>query len=186
MSSDWQPEIVGITLSSEEASIAKRFMTEVHVADLETSNFVFLENRQFDAIILSHVLEHLAYPVRVLSKLMKYLRESGQVLIAVPNIMECRNRFRLLRGYFEYQESGIMDRTHLRFFTWYTADRYLIGPITELRLLYKTAEGGVPLGILRRFVLSTGLSRRIDSVCVRLFPNLFGWQIVMLARRIAC
>jgi 2-polyprenyl-3-methyl-5-hydroxy-6-metoxy-1,4-benzoquinol methylase len=115
MSSDWQPEIVGITLSSEEASIARRLMTEVHVADLETSDFVFLENRQFDAIIFSYVLEHLAYPVRVLSKLIKYLRESGQVLIAVPNIMECRNRFRLLRGYFEYQECGIMDRTHLRF-----------------------------------------------------------------------
>ena len=179
---DVKPEIVGITVSSEEASIAERFMTEVYIADLENSELSFLGNRRFDAVIFSHVLEHLKNPVDAISKVLRNLRDDGQVLIAVPNILEYKNRFRLLRGYFEYQDSGIMDRTHLRFFTWYTADRYLINPIQELKLLTKVAEGGAPLWILRRFILSTGLIRRIDAACVHLLPNLFGGQIVISAR----
>jgi SAM-dependent methyltransferase len=177
-------EIVGITLSPQEAVLAAKQMAEVHVADLDTSDLSFLGERYFDAIILSHVLEHLKDPVEVLRKIVRHLRIGGQMLIAVPNVLEYRNRLRFLIGRFEYEDSGIMDCTHLRFFTWHTADRYLINPIKELQIMHKVPEGAVPLWILRRRLLPVSISRLIDELWVRLLPNLFSWQIVISARRI--
>jgi 2-polyprenyl-3-methyl-5-hydroxy-6-metoxy-1,4-benzoquinol methylase len=180
-----KPKVVGITSSSEEAAIAQRFMTEVHIADLDISDLTFLGKKKFDVVIFSHVLEHLKNPIDVIFRVVRYLKEGGQVLIAVPNVLEYKNRARLLGGHFEYEDSGIMDRTHLRFFTWYTADRYLITPIKELQLVHKVAEGGAPLWILRRFVFPVGLSRCIDRALVNLFPNLFAGQVVMAARYVS-
>jgi SAM-dependent methyltransferase len=177
-------QIVGITLSSEEAELARQHLTDVHVVDLDNSDLSFLGDHHFDAIILSHVLEHLKDPLAVLRRALHYLRPGGQMLIAVPNILEYRCRLRFLIGRFEYEDSGIMDRTHLHFFTWYTADRDLISPIKELKIVRKIADGAAPLWVLRRTIFPATLSRRIDSFCVRLLPNLFGWQIVMSATRI--
>jgi methionine biosynthesis protein MetW len=177
-------EIVGITLSAEEAKHARRHMTAVHVVDLDASDLSFLGNRRFDAVILSHALEHVKDPQRVLSACARHLRVGGQMLIAVPNVLYYKNRFRFLTGHFEYEESGIMDRTHLHFFTWDTADRYLVDTVKELKLERKVAEGSAPLWVLRRWILPVVLSTKIDAYSVRLFPNLFGWQIVMSVRRI--
>jgi 2-polyprenyl-3-methyl-5-hydroxy-6-metoxy-1,4-benzoquinol methylase len=176
-------KIVGITLSSEEAELARPYMVAVHVVDLNNSDLSFLENRTFDAILLSHVLEHLKDPVEVLRQTLPYLKVGGQMLIAVPNILEYRYRLRFMCGRFEYEDCGILDRTHLRFFTWYTADRELLGRIKELEIVNKMAEGAAPLWILRRTILPSGVSRYIDSLCVRLLPNLFGWQIIIVAIR---
>jgi 2-polyprenyl-3-methyl-5-hydroxy-6-metoxy-1,4-benzoquinol methylase len=177
-------EIVGITLSSDEAQIAREYLSNVHVADLDRSDLSFLGNCNFDAVILSHVLEHLKDPVSVLRRVLAYLRPGGQVLIAVPNVVEYKCRLRFLMGRFEYEDCGIMDRTHLHFFTWYTAERDLIHPIKELQIVTKIAEGAAPLWIFRQSLFPTNLSRSIDAFCVRLLPNLFGWQIIMAATRI--
>lgn len=177
-------KIVGITLSSEEAELARPYMVAVHVVDLDNSDLSFLENRTFDAILLSHVLEHLKDPVAVLRQALSYLRVGGQMLIAVPNVMEYKYRLRFLCGRFEYEDCGILDRTHLHFFTWYTADRDLIGRIKELKTVRKMAEGAAPLWILRRMIFPSVVSRHIDALCVRLLPNLFGWQIIIVAIRI--
>ena len=77
-----------------------------------------------------------------------------------------------------------MDRTHLHFFTWHTADRYLVDPVKELKLEWKVAEGSAPLWVLLRWLLPVVLSSKLDAYFVRLFPNLFGWQIVICVRRI--
>src|SRR5271156_6060058 len=111
-------QIVGITLSSEEAGLAKQYLADVHVVDLDSSDLSFLGDCQFDAVILSHVLEHLKDPVAVLRRVLSYLRIGGQMLIAVPNVLEYKCRLRFLTGRFEYEDCGIMDRTHLHFFTW--------------------------------------------------------------------
>ena len=109
----------------------------------------------------------------------------ARCLIAVPNVLYYKNRLCFLAGHFEYEETGIMDHTHLHFFTWHTADRYLVDTVKELKLVYKVAEGSAPLWVLRRWVLPVIASTKIDAFLVRLFPNLFGWQIVMSAKRFA-
>jgi 2-polyprenyl-3-methyl-5-hydroxy-6-metoxy-1,4-benzoquinol methylase len=165
-------KIVGITLSPEEAAIARTYLEEVHIADVEASDLSFITG-YFDAIICSHVLEHLKDPAAVLGRIIPFLNDGGQVVVAVPNVLELRNRVQLLMGKFEYEDAGIMDRTHLRFFTWYAADKNLIDPIPELRLERKTAEGSFPLWWLRRFVFPRRASQWLDDLATQACPNLF-------------
>lgn len=71
----------------------------------------------FDHVIYADVLEHLADPLAVLRSTRDLLNPRGSVLISLPNIAFLKARLRALRGVWEYEESGIFDRTHLRFFT---------------------------------------------------------------------
>jgi 2-polyprenyl-3-methyl-5-hydroxy-6-metoxy-1,4-benzoquinol methylase len=174
-------QIVGITLSQEEAAVARNQMIDIYVADVENADLPFAKS-SFDTIICSHVLEHLRDPVAVIRRLLPFLVDNGQIIIAVPNVLEFRNRLRLLLGKFQYQEQGIMDRTHLRFFTWYTVVAELIEPIRELQVENKTAEGGVPLAWARQFLLPAGASKWLDEWATRQFPNLFAWQVVISVR----
>ncbi len=76
-----------------------------------------------------------------------------------------------------------MDDTHLRFFTYYTAKTYLLSSSTRLKVLNIEVTGSVPLWILRRYVLSRSISKRIDKLGLLLFPNLFGNQIIIKLQR---
>jgi len=105
------------------------------------------------------------------------------VLIAVPNTLEWRTRLRFLRGQFDYADSGILDRTHLRFFTWQTAARELVEPLPELRLLKRKGRGVLPLGRLRRRLLPGRLLRALDEAAVRRFPNILAGEVALLAKR---
>lgn len=71
----------------------------------------------FDVIICADVLEHLSDPARVLASLLRYLGRDGLVIVSVPNIAHLWVRLQLLIGRFDYTDRGILDRTHLRFFT---------------------------------------------------------------------
>lgn len=71
----------------------------------------------FDYIIFGDVLEHLHQPEEVLINMKRYLKSGGRIIASIPNIMHISVLADLLNGHFTYQESGILDRTHLRFFT---------------------------------------------------------------------
>jgi 2-polyprenyl-3-methyl-5-hydroxy-6-metoxy-1,4-benzoquinol methylase len=75
----------------------------------------------FDVIIFADVLEHLVDPWRVLRQMRGLLAPSGHVLLSVPNVAHWTARLNLLRGRFDYTDGYLMDRTHLRWFTWRTA-----------------------------------------------------------------
>lgn len=80
-----------------------------------------IEENQFDVIILMHVLEHLVNPDVVLKKLTNLLKENGRIIITLPNISNWNSRVQILKGNFNYTETGLMDRTHLRFFNVFTS-----------------------------------------------------------------
>jgi hypothetical protein len=117
----------------------------------------------------------------VLAKLVSLLREGGQVLIAVPNVLSWRMRLQFLFGRFEYQSDGVLDDTHLRFFTYFTADKFLLSGISNFEVSSKTATGSVPLWWLRRYLLPKSWCDRIDRWGCRHWPNLFGGQILIKA-----
>ncbi|NBD18244.1 MAG: methyltransferase domain-containing protein [Cyanobacteria bacterium] len=119
-------QVVGITSSRVEYPIAQSNLNGCYLADVEKDQIPSLPFEEFDVIIFSHVLEHLVDPVKVIKKLLPYLKIGGKVIIAVPNIANWRDRWKLALGQFEYTESGVMDKTHLRFYTFHTAPRYLI------------------------------------------------------------
>src|SRR5205823_7166679 len=71
----------------------------------------------FDAIVCADVLEHLRDPAAALAAVRHALAPDGEVVISIPNVAHLWVRLSLLAGRFDYAERGILDRTHLRFFT---------------------------------------------------------------------
>lgn len=168
----------GVTASADELAIAADVMARVTLADVESWNADYTP-ASFDAILLSHVLEHLVDPRRVIARLLPLLRDGGRMYVAVPNIAFWQQRLRVLRGIFRYEDGGIMDRTHLRFFTYNTAQELLAVP--GLRVVDASVTGSAPLKPLRGIFPS--LASRIDRFCCRHAPNCFGYQVLLVAEK---
>jgi SAM-dependent methyltransferase len=177
-------EVIGLTHSNEEARVAAHYMKSVHVIDIErdlTDAEVGKWGDEFDVMIFSHVLEHLTDPVSVVRRCLTRLRPGGHVIIAVPNVLEWRTRMQFLRGDFKYTDEGILDRTHIRFFTYLTAPQELVDPIEGLVLIEQKGQGSMPLGPLRG-IRAGRLWERIDRAGVTLWPNFCCMETVILAR----
>jgi 2-polyprenyl-3-methyl-5-hydroxy-6-metoxy-1,4-benzoquinol methylase len=71
----------------------------------------------FDYIIFADVLEHLYHPGKVLRNMRGYLKPGGRILCSIPNMLHASVMIPLLQGDFSYQDAGILDKTHIRFFT---------------------------------------------------------------------
>ncbi|MGE3809183.1 MAG: methyltransferase domain-containing protein, partial [Gemmataceae bacterium] len=84
-----------------------------------------LRGRTFDIILFQDVLEHVREPERLLRECRPLLRPEGKVIVSLPNVANITVRLALLLGRFQYTNRGILDRTHLRFFTRSTARQLL-------------------------------------------------------------
>jgi SAM-dependent methyltransferase len=107
--------VAGIECDATAAERAKDYYNSFQVVDIETFEFPY--RQEFDYIVFADVLEHLRDPVTVLRTCIPALKESGKIIISVPNIANFIVRLSLLFGKFDYMDRGILDRTHLRFFT---------------------------------------------------------------------
>lgn len=174
-------QVVGLTSSSAEYPVAKAKLNDCCLIDIESDKIPNVAISQFDTLIFSHVLEHLVDPAKAIKKMLPYLKTGGKVIIAVPNIANWRDRWKLTLGKFEYTESGVMDKTHLRFYTFHTAPRYLIEPIKELNLSIHTVTGSIPLAFLRHHFLPENMRNHLDKIGCTKLPNLFGREIIMVA-----
>lgn len=109
-------KVFGIEAFSSAAEKAKAKLDEVYVGDIESFEFPFSEE-MFDHIIFGDVLEHLYDPWGALSKVKPYLKKNGTVISSIPNIGHISVLTELLMGKWTYRDSGLLDKTHLRFFT---------------------------------------------------------------------
>lgn len=173
--------VYGITHSQAEADLTQKRMVRCWVFDIESRLPSDLEDQRFDCLIFSHVLEHLRDPAEVLARFTRLLPDGGQVLIAVPNVLSWRMRLQFLMGNFNYESAGVLDDTHLRFFTYFTADKYLLSLSPDLKVKFKTVSGSVPLWWLRRHVFPRAWCEGIDRWGCRHWPNLFGGQVLISA-----
>lgn len=107
--------ITGIERDAVSAERARKHYDSFYVADIET--FEFPGRLEFDYILFADVLEHLRDPAAVLLRYLPALKESGRMIISVPNVANLFIRLSLLFGRFDYTDRGILDRTHLRHFT---------------------------------------------------------------------
>jgi 2-polyprenyl-3-methyl-5-hydroxy-6-metoxy-1,4-benzoquinol methylase len=114
----FNPRVVGIEIDRDAAEQAKKVLDDVVVADVSELDFEGTFGAgAFDVIVFGDVLEHVTDPVLVLRAAQAALSESGFVVASIPNVAHGSLRLRLLRGDFSYTEVGLLDRTHLRFFT---------------------------------------------------------------------
>jgi 2-polyprenyl-3-methyl-5-hydroxy-6-metoxy-1,4-benzoquinol methylase len=113
--------VVGVDQDGAALRVAEQRLDAARSIDLEGPDWaerLALEGfYDFDAIIFGDVLEHLRDPDKILTTTRRLLKHGGRVIVSVPNVANLRIRLSLLRGNFDYADSGILDRTHLRFFT---------------------------------------------------------------------
>lgn len=110
--------IDGITYNPAEAEAARQWYQQVAVADLDQCELVTLLGEQrYDVIVCADVLEHLRSPERLLAQCRQHLAPGGQLLASIPNAGHAGLIGELMGGRLEYRDEGLLDRTHLRFFT---------------------------------------------------------------------
>lgn len=108
-------EVIGIEIVSEMAEKARANLDNVISADVEKLNLPF-GKEYFDCIIYGDVLEHLVDPWKILKEHYEFLKNGGYMIMSIPNIAHYRTFKMLWRKEWNYEDMGILDSTHLRFF----------------------------------------------------------------------
>jgi len=106
----------GVELDEQAAAAARPVCEDVVVGDVEGIDLKASFGRRFDVVLLLDVLEHLKDPATVLVQARDLLADAGWVVVSLPNVAHAAVRIQLLNGRFVYTDSGLLDRTHLRFF----------------------------------------------------------------------
>jgi len=111
-------QIVGVEIDSDALQQAAPFCEQVIVANLDSNAWLAdIEGQQFDVVLCADVLEHLKDPVAMLASLKPFFHADSYLLVSVPNIAHASIRLELLQGHFDYESLGILDDTHLHFYT---------------------------------------------------------------------
>lgn len=169
--------VAGIEFDAATAEKARPYY-DAFQADVET--FTFPYRREFDYIVFADVLEHLRDPAAVLRRCIPALKDSGKIIISIPNIANWMIRLSLLCGRFDYMDRGILDRTHLRFFT-----------LRSLKQLMKEASceilDAIPTPVPVQLVLPSTRSKffapfhEAHYALTSFWKTLFAYQFVILA-----
>lgn len=169
--------IDGITHSVQEVELCRGIMRSTYLHDF-TNGLPASMSGQYDYIICSHVLEHLAYPDFLLHDLKKLLKENGRLVVALPNIMHYNSRKKLIWGEFEYLETGIWDNTHLRWYTFKSGKRLL--ERNGYHVYKSWVDGEIPA--LRVFgILPIAIRKYIFRFLCLFSKGLFGGQLLYSA-----
>lgn len=137
-------QVLGIENNSEAAQLAIKEGVEVICGNIEEASLLSSIHKKFDVILLMDVIEHLKEPTATLIQLKQLINPGGKVIVTGPNVAYWAIRKNLLFGKWVYTDSGIMDRTHLHFYTASTW-RAVIEEAGYKVISLNPAEGMLPL-----------------------------------------
>ena len=174
-------EVVGIEPEAARAERAMSRGVKVHSGVLTAA--VIRDLGTFDAVLLTDVLEHLPNPQAMLLLSREALKPRGAVIVSVPNVAHWSVRSYLLRGKFQYQPYGIMDATHLRWFTAASVRSLLASSGYKVVEYQATAGLGLLDNVCRAPLcwLPTNFRGRFLRSACKHWPTLFGAQHVLKA-----
>lgn len=169
-------ELHGLEPDSAWAEVARPFYSSLVVSTVENAPDEAL--RGFNVVVCADVLEHLPAPEDSLRRLAA-LQQAGTVfLVSVPNVANIWVRLNLLFGRFDYAERGILDRTHLHFYTRRTLAQLLTGAGLKIVNIQTTP---IPLALVNPFFIRSPLGKfiyRLLAALTRMLPTLLGYQFV--------
>ena len=127
----------------------------------------------YSAIFFGDVIEHVRNAQELLEEAASLLEPGGRIVVSTPNFVHIKNRLRVLFGSFEYRDAGLLDRTHVHFYTRKTLfDLLGATGYTVDRIDYTT-------GVMDL----SSFAHRALHVCARIHPNLFAYQFIVAASR---
>ena len=171
--------VTGIEADERAGREAAGVCERVYVGNLEDGSFLAGIDASGDVVFLGDILEHLADPRPVLRRAHAWIAPGGCLICSVPNVAYWKIRYELLRGRFDYADLGILDRTHLRFYT-------------RRSLEHLMKETGFHVADMRavcsdRNLLGGGAARagsrpsRAGAALARAWPGLFATQFLLRA-----
>ncbi len=152
--------VIGIEKDHKAALMARDYCQEIIEADVEHLESLPFPDGFFNVILCLDILEHLARPDILLSKLQRYLAVDGELIASIPNIARLEHRLRLLLGKFDYSNSGALSKGHLRFFTKKTAINLLQTAGYRIEKIEPTGLGSI----------------------IKILPNLTAYQFLIVAK----
>jgi len=198
-------EVTGIDESPEIEVLAGKRLSRIVRADLQDAD---LGSEQYDVLIFADVLEHLVWPVSVLTRYLRWLAPGGSVIVSLPNVGLWSVRLAHLFGRWEYADTGVLDRTHLRFYTRKSGRRLveeagleivkttytpgLVRPFVPLAKRFMGLSSRAPLGMTlspdallnsRPYQLYQKTAYPIERAIASLWPGMLAFQMIFEAKR---
>lgn len=200
--------VVGLDYSKEAITVAKTRIKNAFVFDLEKGSLKeILGKKRFDIILFADILEHVRCPSVLLEEVKDFLKDTGVIVVSIPNIANWSIRLNLLGGRWDYTDVGLLDKTHIKFYTLKTAKKlitrrgYKIMSVdystSIVNILYGKLKS-IPYekevypvesklvipkkkGILRR--AARFFIERCDRMVTYLMPGLCAYQFIIVAKK---
>lgn len=159
-------EVIGIEYAEASAQKAAQYLDAVYVGDACAIELPEKYVNHFDVIIYADVLEHLYDPWAVVSKFKQYLHKDGFVLASIPNLKNLFIILNLLSGRFDYTDLGLLDSTHIRFFTSTTALEMFTNAGFEMITFFRSLREG-------KWHADLNSGNTIDPGIIQLYDELY-------------
>lgn len=173
--------VLAIENNDEDAAFARE--SGVEVMNTTAENAMQIIREQFDVIIFADVLEHFLDPLSVLQQAKRLLQPHGRIIISIPNVAHVTVRLQLLFGMFNYSDRGILDRTHLHFYTKKSLKQFIADAGLEISSLTVTPapiEEVFPV-LARNMFLKPVLT--LGAAVASSWKSLFGYQFIVVAQK---
>ena len=168
----------GITISPAEAIAASSVLDNCYCFDLENGLPRETLSKEYDIVIMSHVLEHICYPESLLRDLQELPNKDLKIAVAIPNLMHYRYRLKILMGKFDYEESGIMDYTHFRWYTFKSAsDLFIQNGFNVERTGYSI---WLPFGRILNKIPNEKVKDYLKNLFSFFSKELFAWEMIFI------
>jgi 2-polyprenyl-3-methyl-5-hydroxy-6-metoxy-1,4-benzoquinol methylase len=170
--------VTGLEADPNATAIASRRCSEVHTVDLDAADALDCARPSgpYDVLLAAAVLEHLKYADRLLQTAHSLLKPGALLIVSLPNVAHYSVRLRLLAGRFDYQDYGIMDKTHLRLYTLQTGRVLLEGAGYTVENVYVAGSG-------LQNLLNSLARRSKRPLPAPVLPNLLAYELIYVARQ---
>jgi len=170
--------VTGLEGDPNAVEIARTRSSETYCVDLDDPNALDVAKAKapYDVFLAPAILEHLKYPERLLQSAKELLKPDARAIVSLPNVANWRVRLRLLSGQFNYEDYGIMDRTHLRLYTLQTGKALLEEQGYAVEHVHIAGSGlqNVLTALLRK--------RNAEKSPPLILPGLLAYELIFVAR----